>query len=138
MTDQTPSAANPHGSCLACGHDLLWVAWHVDVTGEPTIGLCATCKAGADAAARLSTEQLREHLEAQDAVYGEKVERPYLDAANPREWRTPTEAQYADALERTDQALRAVLAGKPVRDADEILSANAWLLFAAPSEADRG
>ena len=44
------SAANPHGSCLACGHDLPWVAWHVDAEGEPTIGLCATCKAGADAA----------------------------------------------------------------------------------------
>lgn len=50
------------------------------------------------------------------------------------EFLPPIEAQYADTLERTDQALRAVLAGKPVRDADEILSANAWLLLAAPTE----
>ena len=42
----------------------------------------------------------------------------------------------SDALERTDQALRAVLAGKPVRDADEILSANAFLLFASPLARD--
>lgn len=37
-----------------------------------------------------------------------------------------------DALERTDVALRDVLAGKSVRDADEILSSNAFLLFASP------
>ena len=55
-------------------------------------------------------------------------------AATKREWLPPTEAQYADALERTDRALRDVLAGTPVRDADEILAANAWLLFAAPTE----
>lgn len=40
------------------------------------------------------------------------------------------------ALERTDQALRAVLAGKPVRDTDEILSHNAFLLFASPLARD--
>jgi ribosomal protein L12E/L44/L45/RPP1/RPP2 len=45
----------------------------------------------------------------------------------------PPASEFEDALERTDQALRAVLAGKPVRDADEILSANAWLLFAVPA-----
>jgi hypothetical protein len=39
-----------------------------------------------------------------------------------------------NALVRTDQALRAVLAGTPVRDADEILSANSWILFAEPSD----
>lgn len=41
----------------------------------------------------------------------------------------PTGQDYAAALERTDHALRAILAGKPLRDADEILAANAWLLF---------
>jgi len=50
-----------------------------------------------------------------------------------RETGSRESAMYADALERTDQALRALLAGKPVRDADEILSHNAFLLFAAPS-----
>jgi len=46
-------------------------------------------------------------------------------------------SRLADALERTDQALRAVLEGKPLRDADEILAANAFLLFASPLEQAR-
>lgn len=41
-----------------------------------------------------------------------------------------------DALERSDHAIRALLNGKSVRDADEILASNAWLLFAEPETND--
>jgi hypothetical protein len=51
MTDSLYPAA-PHGSCLACGYDLTWVVWHVNERNEPTIGLCARCKEGADKARR--------------------------------------------------------------------------------------
>lgn len=59
---------------------------------------------------------------------GTVIPRPSPDKATEIRW-------LRDALERTDQALRAVLAGRSVRDADEVLSANAWLLFADPTGA---
>lgn len=65
------------------------------------------------------------------ALEAENAELKGLKAGGDRVARAEV-GRLTEALERTDQSLRASLAGRPIRDADEVLAGNAFLLFASP------